>query len=368
MWLIIFGLTFLFAICGIIYLFTRFQRFYIVRRIAGEKKAIQWLLALIPIAIFGCWFYFDRMDAIVAVLSLMFVWLIGDLIGWIIRKTGKRADDENQPGPYYTGIIVIVFTFIYLCTGWYLAHHVFRTVYDLKTDKQILKDPLKVVFFADSHIGTTFDGEGFAKHMETIRAEEPDIVIIAGDYVDDDSVKEDMIRSCRALGDIPASFGVYYVFGNHDKGYSNHRDFTYEDLKDELHKNGVTVLEDEAVLLNDSFYVIGRKDASEKDRKNAAEMVKGLESDKYMIMIDHQPNDYEAEEKSGVDLVLSGHTHGGQMLPVTKVGEWFGINDSTYGYEKRNSTDFIVTSGISDWAMRFKTGTKSEYVVINIFQ
>lgn len=366
MWLIIFGLTFLFAICGIIYLFTRFQRFNIVRRIAGDRKSIRRLLALIPIALFGCWFYFDSMDAIVAILSLMFVWLIGDLIAWIIKKIAKKENDKKQAGPYYTGIIVLVFTFVYLCTGWYLAHHVFRTTYDLKTDKEISQDSLKVIFFADSHIGTTFDGEGFAGHMETIRAEEPDVVLIAGDYVDDDSVKEDMIRSCKALGDIGTSYGVYYVFGNHDKGYSNHRDFSYDDLKEELQKNGVTVLEDEAVLLNDSFYVIGRKDASERSRKSASEMLEGLDRDKYMIMVDHQPNDYDAEAESGVDLVLSGHTHGGQMLPVTRVGEWFGINDSTYGYEKRENTEFIVTSGISDWAMRFKTGTKSEYVVLNI--
>ena len=88
--------------------------------------------------------------------------------------------------------------------------------------------------------------------------------------------------------------------------------------------------------------------------------------DKYMIMLDHQPSDYEAEADAGVDLVLSGHTHGGQMLPINKVGELLRTNDRTYGYEKRDGTDFIVTSGISDWALKFKTGTKSEYVVINI--
>ena len=85
-----------------------------------------------------------------------------------------------------------------------------------------------------------------------------------------------------------------------------------------------------------------------------------------MLMLDHQPNDYAGESSAGVDLVLSGHTHGGQLIPITKVGEWIGANDSTYGHQKRNATDFIVTSGISDWALKFKTGTRSEYVVIKI--
>ena len=82
--------------------------------------------------------------------------------------------------------------------------------------------------------------------------------------------------------------------------------------------------------------------------------------------MDHQPTDYANEAAAGVDLVLSGHTHGGQLFPVNHVGDWFGINDRTYGYERRNNTDFIVTSGISCWEIKFKTGTKSEFVIIDL--
>ena len=83
-------------------------------------------------------------------------------------------------------------------------------------------------------------------------------------------------------------------------------------------------------------------------------------------MADHQPTDYNNQAKTEVDLVFSGHTHGGQLFPFNQVGKWIGANDLVYGHEKRNKTDFIVTSGISDWAIKFKTGTKSEYVVINL--
>lgn len=366
MWLVIFGLTFLFAAGGIIYLYTRFQRFYVVRRIAGDRKVIRWLLALIPILVLGCYYLIDRMNAIVVVLNMMLIWIIGDIICWIIRKIRRTDTGKKQSGPYYTGIAVLIFTCVYLCVGWYLAHHVWRTTYNLTTDKDLGQDTLKVVMFADSHMGTTFDGEGFAKQMETVSKEAADIIFIAGDYVDDDSTKADMIRSCRALGELNPRYGIYYVFGNHDKGYYNNRDFSYAELTDELKKNGVVVLEDEAVLVDDSFYVIGRMDAGTDGRKSAAELTNGLNPGKYKIMLDHQPNDYKAEADSRVDLVLSGHTHGGQMLPVNKVGEWIGANDRTYGYERIKDTDFIVTSGISDWAIKFKTGTKSEYVVIDI--
>ncbi len=65
---------------------------------------------------------------------------------------------------------------------------------------------------------------------------------------------------------------------------------------------------------------------------------------------------------------LSGHTHGGQLIPLVQLGRRFHIggNDSVYGLERRNGTDFIVTSGISDWAIKFKTGCRSEFVIVDI--
>lgn len=78
--------------------------------------------------------------------------------------------------------------------------------------------------------------------------------------------------------------------------------------------------------------------------------------------------DYEALKDANMDLVLSGHTHGGQLFPLMTIENHSNIaeDDRVYGYEKRENTNFIVTSGISDWAIKFKTGCKSEYLIINI--
>lgn len=83
--------------------------------------------------------------------------------------------------------------------------------------------------------------------------------------------------------------------------------------------------------------------------------------------MNNQPCDYANQAKSGVDLVVSGHTHGGQLFPLMNIENLTGLGDDrVYGYEKRDNTNFIVTSGISDWEIRFKTGCKSEYVIVNI--
>ena len=97
-----------------------------------------------------------------------------------------------------------------------------------------------------------------------------------------------------------------------------------------------------------------------------AELMAAIDPDAYTIVLDHQPHDFDAQEEAGVDLVLCGHTHGGQMFPVGLLGEWSGANEKTYGMESRGNTTFIVNSGISDWAIPFKTAAIAEFGVIDI--
>ena len=116
--------------------------------------------------------------------------------------------------------------------------------------------------------------------------------------------------------------------------------------------------------------MIGRQDRSEdmmgRPRASMEELTADLDPARYSIVLDHQPHDFDAQEEAGVDLVLCGHTHGGQLFPFHRMGQWTGTDDKSYGLETRGSTSFIVTSGISDWAIQFKTGCKSEYVVVDV--
>ncbi len=367
LWVFIFLAVLAAAGAAFAFLVSRFYRLGPVKALAGGSKKRRLAIGVLCVVLLfaAAWLAMGSMNALVCMIHLVLFWLLCDLLFWCVRRLRGRS-----PGRNAAAALAFAVTAVYLSAGWVLANRVWRTDYTVETGKET--GSLRIVHFADSHIGTTFDGEGFARYVAEMQALSPDVVLITGDYVDDDTSKADMEAACAALGTLQTTYGVYFSFGNHDKGYFNNdrRGYDGDDLIAELGKNGVTVLQDESVLLDDRFYIVGRQDASEDTRGTArapiGELVRGFDRGKFIIVMDHQPGDYENEAAAGVDLVLSGHTHGGQLIPITYVGEWIGQNDRTYGMETRGSTRFIVTSGISDWALWFKTGCKSEYVVIDV--
>ena len=332
---------------------TKIKKFDFIKKIKNKK--IQWLISLIPIIIIGL--IFNYVNTFVILIHLAVFFLISELIVYLIKKIFKKEFKF-----YLSGIIAVSITIIYLSIAAYIAYNVVETKYTITTNKDI--NDFKIVLLSDSHVGTTFDGNGFYKHMERISKIESDILVIDGDFVDDDTKKEDMIKACEGLGLAKPKYGVYFIFGNHDRGYFNNRDFNGDDLINELEKNNVKILEDEIIEL-DNIVLVGRKDKSNNTRKSIQDLTKDIDKEKYIISINHQPNDYD-NEMNNVDLVLSGHSHGGQMFPLAYVGTLTKANDEAYGLHKRDNTNFIVTSGISGWAADFKTGALSEYVIIDI--
>ena len=347
----------LLCILSIIYLIKKLHRISFINNI--KNKLISWLISFIPMIIIITFFFIDGVNTFIVYLHIIFFSIIFDIILYIIKKAIKKNINNS-----ISLLLSIIITFIYLLHGYSLAYNVVQTNYVVNTDKNI--EDLRIVQISESHIGNTMDGKKFNKYIEKINDINPDIVVVTGDFVDDDTSLEDMIKSCKGLGNLKTKYGVFFVYGNHDKGYYNHRRFNNDDLVEELNKNNVIVLEDEIYEINDNIVLVGRQDTQVANRANIKDLVNDIDKDKYIVVLDHEPNDYKNETKANVDLVLSGHTHGGQLIPLGPIGVLLGFNDAYYGLEKRDNTTFIVNSGIGDWAIKFKTGTKSEYVVIDI--
>ena len=364
MWLIIFAVSILIGIAPLLYLAGKIRKTGIFSKIANRAAERIASVAAAAVCAAVIIIILDVTNAIVIIMHIAVFLLVGDLAALIYGKiTGKRAGR-------FMDAAALSFCAVYLVIGWILMHGMWESSYELGTDKSV--GHIRVAHIADSHVGCGFSGKGFGKRLQRIQEAAPDILVITGDFVDDSTSKADMTDACSALGDFDCRYGVFFCFGNHDRGYGNGRARGYDgdELVAELEKNGVTVLEDESVLVDGRFYLTGRADAGYggSTRLPIAELVSGLDAGKYDIVLDHQPTDYDAEAAAGVDLVLSGHTHGGQLFPLEYIQPLISSNDNVRGHERRLNTDFIVTDGISDWAVKFRTGCRSEYNIIDIWE
>lgn len=340
----------------VIYIIKSFTMIKIIEKI--KNKYIRVIISLLPLIL--VFILFNYVNAVVILFHLFIFLVLSQILFFIYKKISKKNIDKS-----IHVICGIIITVIYLSIGAYLDYHVFETRYEVETNKNIGTDRFRIIQISDTHVGTTFDGDGLSKHIDRISKIDADLVVITGDFVDDDTTREDMIKSCKSLSKFNTKYGVYFIYGNHDRGYYNYRNFNSNDLINELEKNNVFVLKDEVIELNDYIYLIGRED-KQYQRKTIEELTKDLDKSKYMIDLNHQPNDYENEKSAQVDLVLNGHTHGGQLFPLGYIGLMIGANDMFKGSKKDDNTTFIVNTGLSDWAIDFKTGTKSEYTVIDI--
>ena len=361
--ILVLSVTFIVLVPVNIYLARKLHKIHCLSEMKNKK--LSWFISLSFLYLSILLLLWNLTNANIIMLHIFFITLIGELILKIVLKIKKKT--YFKYGQEITLSICLIFTALYLGYGYYAAHHVVETRYQVIATKDIGVDTFRIAQITDSHVGATMNGDDFYDYMLEINKTNPDIVVVTGDYIDDDTSLKDFKRSCEGLGALNTKYGVYFVFGNHDKGYFRNRDYGEQEIREELEKNNVSILEDEGLdIPNTNIYLIGRQDRQVKSRQTALELMNNVDLNKYVIVLNHQPNDYKNEEDAQIDLVISGHTHGGQIFPLMIFDKLVGANNQIYGMETRGNTTFIVSSGIGDWSVKFRTFTKAEYVVIDL--
>lgn len=281
------------------------------------------------------------------------------------------------------GAICALLILLLSACGIFHAKYIKTTSYDVIINKTIPeRTSMKVVLLADTHFGYNAGVLHARELVRKINKQKPDLVCIAGDIFDNEY---DAIRNPekleKTLRGIKSTYGVYACWGNHDlneeilAGFTfKHKDGDLSDIKDLrmkkfLEDSNIHILEDESVLINDQFYVIGRKDASltekiDETRKAPAQLTEKLDRDKPIIMIDHQPKELQELADAGVDLVLCGHTHDGQTFPGNFTIKLMWENPC--GLLIKDNMTNITTSGAGVWGPAMRIGTDSEICSINI--
>lgn len=222
-------------------------------------------------------------------------------------------------------------------------------------------DILQIALISDLHLGYIVDGKHLEKIVTAVNAASPDIVCIAGDIFDGDITSlEDDSKVQRLFGEFRAPYGVYACLGNHDAGPG------YEQMQEFLSGAGVSVLQDEAVVIDGRFVLAGRRDSSpigsQGDRRTELTLPAQAEN-LPVIVLDHQPGNI-GEYDAGTDLILCGHTHRGQMFPFNLVTS--AAFDVDYGYYQRpeDGVQVVVTSGAGTWGPPQRVATDNEIVMI----
>ena len=232
-----------------------------------------------------------------------------------------------------------------------------------------LSHDMKVVMLSDLHLGYHNTRADLAEWVDLINAENPAFVLIAGDIIDISTrplMEEGMAEEFRRL-----KAPVFACPGNHE--YYARMPKARQFYKDA----GIALLCDTGVMVDDIF-VIGRDDRSNRHRKSLNEL-KCLTQPKnqlapeeqglmrqpgYTMVMDHQPYHLEEAEEAGIDFQLSGHTHRGQVWPVSWITD--ALYECSWGEHQRGNTRYYVSSGLGIWGGKFRIGTQSEYVVATL--
>lgn len=234
--------------------------------------------------------------------------------------------------------------------------HVYITIPKSPGDS---RDSLTIAMMSDLHIGEVIGKKMVQKYVALSNAQHPDMVVLAGDIMDYESRFAENAHIEDDLKQLKAPLGTYVIYGNHE--YRANRNAKYRWLHDKI---GATLLVDSVVMPGSSFYLIGRDDRINKNRKALHTLMKGLDTSKPILVLDHQPYSFAEMAMNHVDLGLHGHTHNGQLWPYPLLMKF--IYECPYGYYKKGDTQFYVSSGIGIAGPPYRVGTVSELVVLHI--
>ena len=299
----------------------------------------------------------------------------------LIVKLVKKDKYNLRLAQKITNVAVVSFTILMSVYGIVNAQNLKVTTYDVTVDKSSKQDELNVVLIADLHLGYSVGVKQMERMVNKINELQPDVVVVAGDIFDNEfSAIYNPVRLAEILRGINSKYGVYAVYGNHDIEEDILCGFTFSDddvtqvtsikeMDDFIENCGFTFLYDEAILINDDFYIYGRPDEERPNfgndsRLEAEKITEGLDLSKLIICVDHEPHDQKKLSAADVDVDLNGHTHAGQLFPGNIIINFFW--DIAYGYKNFDGMHNIVTSGVGLFGPNMRTFTKAEIAQVKI--
>lgn len=312
--------------------------------------------------------------------SLLYVVLF-DLLRLIAKHTKLKNTLLFSRGSVISIGSVVVACAVATCLyGIFNARNIKVNEYSVTVNKSCGSDKhLKAVLVADLHMGYAIGIDHITNMVEKINAQDPDIVIIAGDIFDNSYDGMDDPEGIKAqLKSIKSKYGVYAVYGNHDIDEKILMGFTFdwggkqlnsEKMTNFMKECNIKLINDESVLINDEFYLVGRRDTDKPGtedgtRAEISELTKDLDKTKPIFVLSHEPDELQKTADAGADIDFSGHTHDGQLFPGNLTIGLFWENPC--GMIKKDNMYSIVTSGVGVYGTFMRVGTDAEICAVDI--
>ena len=229
---------------------------------------------------------------------------------------------------------------------------------DITLDKPLEGGPMKVVAISDVHLGNGTRKPQLQKFVKMINAEKPDLIVIGGDLIDNSLLPLYQQNMAEELCQLEAPMGIYLSPGNHE--YISGMEECERFLKD----TPIQLLRDTIVTLPNGLQILGRDDRSNRRRTPIADLMKKADATKPILLLDHQPYEVAKKDSLGIDIQFSGHTHHGQVWPLSLLVE--NMYEQSHGYRKWTNSHVYVSSGLSLWGPPFRIGTDSDMAVLTI--
>lgn len=278
----------------------------------------------------------------------------------LIPKLAKLFNPDSHKVRQRYFYIAFAATICIMIWGKYTFWHPQATNVGIAIHKQSpnIKNA-RIAVISDLHLGHSITKDVLHMYVNKVLEQQPDMILIVGDIID---YQLDVVRDNHfeeELSRLEAPLGVYAVTGNHD--YYLNGDEKVEWLSQ---IKGVTLLRDTTILIDNSFYLVGREDSRLKNRKSLEYLLQNVDKKHPVIVMNHEPIYLDDEVKNGADIALYGHTHDGQFFPLNIALRF--VYELSYGYKKKEDTHLFVTSGIGLGGPRYRVGTKSEILMLNV--
>lgn len=256
------------------------------------------------------------------------------------------------------GIVLLIFVLIMLLGTYNAFSPVVRKLTITMLKKGAAVDKLKVVVASDFHLGLLSNKVHLQRFVKKSNEQNPDLVLLVGDLVDDDPIWFVKKGMSEVMKQLQSTYGNYGVLGNHEY-YGKKIPL----LVEEMEASNVKMLLDETIMVADTFYLTGREDLTNRNRKELSELAPKQNNLPWFVM-DHTPSNLLIPERAKVDFHVSGHTHRGQMWPNHLFTQ--RIFELDYGYRKKGNMHAIVSSGFGFWGPPIRLGSQSELWSVEI--